>query len=112
MTDVRQKTEGQQYIESAGKTHEVLELKKLLNRCAADLDRANAFIEQLQAEDTAEEKREERRRKDELRAEAQLRSARAAAIRALVKLLPEAVRQARAKPPRPALLRMILRATR
>jgi hypothetical protein len=38
--------------------------------------------------------------------------ARAAAIRELVKLLPEAVRQAKAKPPRPALLRLILRATR
>ena len=43
---------------------------------------------------------------------AELRRARAAAIRALVKLLPEAVRQAKAKPPKPALLRMILRATR
>ncbi len=57
----------------------------------------------------------ERRQRDELadrQADTELRRARAAAIRALVKLLPEAIRQAKAKPPRPALLRMILRATR
>jgi hypothetical protein len=60
----------------------------------------------------AESDRRERDAKFERKAQAELQHARAAAIRALVKLLPEAIKQAKAKPPRPALLRMILRATR
>jgi hypothetical protein len=59
-----------------------------------------------------EDVRRIRDEEDERAAATALRRARAAAIRALVKLLPEAVRQAKAKPPRPALLRMILRATK
>ena len=60
----------------------------------------------------AETERRDRAEAFERKSQAELQHARAAAIRALVKLLPEAIRQAKAKPPRPALLRMILRATR
>jgi TolA-binding protein len=62
-----------------------------------------------------EEKAQRRARRQEERAEAaaaELARARAEAIRAIARLLPEAVKQAKAKPPRPALLRLILRATR
>ena len=58
------------------------------------------------------DRRQERQEEEERRASAALSRARAAAIRELVKLLPEAVSQAKQKPPRPALLRLILRATK
>jgi hypothetical protein len=60
----------------------------------------------------AEQARRERDRRHAESAAAELARARAQAIRAIAKLLPEAIRQAKAKPPRPALLRLILRATR
>jgi hypothetical protein len=70
-------------------------------------------IEELEGKkQDAESQRRDREQAFERKAQAELQHARAAAIRALVKLLPEAIRQAKAKPPRPALLRMILRATR
>lgn len=96
------------------------------------LQKRIATLEEPTPEETAQEKadrereeREERKRRSaELRAEAaaaELAKARAEAIRAIAKLLPEAIAQARgvparrgkpAQPPRPALLRLILRATR
>lgn len=70
-------------------------------------------IEEIEGrKEDAEEQRREREEAADRAATADLRRARAAAIRALIKLLPEAVKQAKAKPPKPALLRMILRATR
>jgi len=67
------------------------------------------------AEEKAQERAARKREREERAAEsaaAELQRARAQAIRAIARLLPEAVRQAKAKPPRPALLRLILRATR
>jgi hypothetical protein len=60
--------------------------------------------------EAAEERREQRQRQRQDRARAALDRARADAIRAIARLLPQAVKQAKAG--KPALLRMILRATR
>jgi hypothetical protein len=101
-------------------------LDKQISHLLGNIAQLKKRIEELEAptpEQTAEEKAEElraererrKRERDERHAEAaaaELQRARAGAIRAVAKLLPEAVRQAKAKPPRPALLRMILRATR
>jgi hypothetical protein len=101
-------------------------LDKQISHLLGNIAQLKKRIEELEAptpQETADEKarelREERERRkrerDERHAEAaaaELQRARAGAIRAIAKLLPEAVRQAKAKPPRPALLRMILRATR
>jgi hypothetical protein len=70
------------------------------------------IIELEGRKDDAAARRREREEAFERQTRAELNHARAQAIRALAKLLPEAVRQAKAKPPRPALLRLILRATR
>jgi hypothetical protein len=74
-----------------------------------DYDRATSREDDDEAK---EARRRERQEQLEAAATAELQRARAQAIRAIAKLLPEAVKQAKAKPPRPALLRMILRATR
>jgi len=107
-------------------TAQMQQITAYLGHRLREIERLKRRIDELEAptpEETAQEKaereredRQQRRRdREEARAEAaaaELQRARAAAIRAIAKLLPEAIRQAKAKPPRPALLRLILRATR
>jgi predicted nucleic acid-binding Zn-ribbon protein len=92
------------------------EIKRLQGRAEWWEQRAKNLEERVAElegkKNDAEEEERERQRAIDRAVDAELRRARAAAIRAMIKLLPEAIRQAKAKPPRPALLRMILRATR
>jgi DNA-binding protein H-NS len=96
-------------------THLVNEIGRLRAQ-VAELKKPTSEQTALEKREQLEQAREDRRRDREERRErqsaAELQSARAAAIRAIAKLLPEAIAQAKAKPPRPALLRLILRATR
>jgi hypothetical protein len=98
------------------------QFEHLLSKIAG-LQRQIDEAQKLTPQETDRQKRDEarsarmerKRQREEARAEAaaaELATARAQAIRAIARLLPEAVRQAKAKPPRPALLRLILRATR
>ena len=91
----------------------------IVTRLRRELAELKKPTPQQAAADIAEERRDaatarkrDREEAQQAAAAADLQRARAAAIRALVKLLPEAIAQAKAKPPRPALLRLILRATR
>jgi len=96
------------------------QINHLLSKIAR-LEKQLAELREPTPEQTAEEKAAERERekaqrqrerdeKNQADAERTILQARAAAIRALVKLLPRAVKQANAG--KPALLRLILRSTR
>jgi hypothetical protein len=89
-------------------------LQRQIDQLTRELD---YYKEREQAADTAdakaeaaEEERQRKRERKALIAQEALNRARADAIRAIAKLLPQAVQQAKAG--KPALLRMILRATR
>jgi hypothetical protein len=123
-TDQQQK-DPYAWVKKLPLTEQVGYFQSMLEKRTARVEELERQIEDLQrppeetaaekAERLREEKERRRRGREERAAETaatELRRARAAAIRALAKLLPEAVNQARAKPPRPALLRLILRATR
>ena len=89
-------------------------LQNQIDRLSRELDGyKEEEAERLAAEERAdqiEQKKEARRENRQAQAAAALDQARADAIRAIARLLPQAVKQARAG--KPALLRMILRATR
>jgi peptidoglycan hydrolase CwlO-like protein len=97
---------------------QIASLERELQDYRADAERADTAEAK---EDAREERREKRRENEQRRSKEALDRARAEAIRAVARLLPEAIAQAKgtparkgkpATPPRPALLRMILRATR
>lgn len=101
-------------------TKPIAEQLRLLKQKIGDLDRElegfrrhDLWLKSQEAkEEQKQDRKEERATQRQTRAKEALDRARADAIRAIAKLLPEAVKQAKAKPPRPALLRLILRATR
>lgn len=125
MADQSEKTRGDEHIDAARNETDPVKLRAILIRCASQLDRMDYWVKEQRKGESAEEEKErrlEQRREDrERRSKEALDRARAEAIRAIAKLLPEAIAQAKgsparrgqpAVPPKPALLRMILRATR
>jgi chemotaxis protein histidine kinase CheA len=99
---------------AAAQTSNIPELKRLIEDAAQKMANiewrlAAAQSQAERAEDQIEELKAARKNPEEQLAD-QLLKARITAIRALVKLLPKAIRQANAG--KPALLRLILRSTK
>jgi len=123
--DQNQPTDQYAWVKKLPLPDQVRYFESMLEKRTAALESANRDLQDLRnpqaetpgqkAERIQEERADRAHRREQARndaAAAELQRARAAAIRAIAKLLPEAIRQAKAKPPRPALLRLILRATR
>ena len=99
-----------EYVDQAGKTADVAALRKIVGQIAREWNLTTEQLNRLHSELSQQEAQDERAALDLRRANAARQVVAAKAIRALAKLLPIAIAQARKG--KPALLRMILRATK
>jgi hypothetical protein len=99
-----------QYITDAEKTQDTAMLRKLVSDCALELDEAEKRISHLERELHSEDRRAEFAKTQLAKAAAARARIASQAVAALRELVPQA--KAQAKKGKPALLRMILRATR